>query len=71
MVHIKTVQRLEQGDSSVGIGIVVSALWVLGMHRRLGDLVAPETDQIGLQKDIRHLPRGFRKSRMQTDVTNF
>ena len=71
MVNIKTVQRLEKGDPSVGMGIVATALWVLGMHRRIGDLVAPETDQIGLQEDIKNLPRDFRKSRKQTDLTDF
>ncbi|MGC2741654.1 MAG: XRE family transcriptional regulator [Candidatus Angelobacter sp.] len=71
MVNIKTVQRLEKGDPSVGIGIVATALWVLGMHRRIGDLVAPESDQIGLQEDIKNLPRDFRKSRKQTDELNF
>ncbi|HWZ42924.1 MAG TPA: helix-turn-helix transcriptional regulator [Candidatus Saccharimonadales bacterium] len=71
MVNIKTVQRLEKGDPAVGIGIVTTALWVLGMHRRLGNLVAPETDQIGLQEDIQRLPRDFRKSRKQAAMTDF
>jgi len=71
MVNIKTVQRLEKGDPAVGIGIVATALWVLGMHRRIGDLVAPESDQIGLQEDIRRLPRDFRRSRKQSDEIDF
>ena len=71
MVNIKTVQRLEKGDPSVGIGIVATALWILGMHRRIGDLVAPESDQIGLQEDIRRLPRDFRRSRKQSDEIDF
>jgi len=71
MVNIKTVQRLEKGDPSVGIGIVATALWVLGIHRRIGDLVAPESDQIGLQEDIRRLPRDFRRSRKQSDEIDF
>ncbi len=71
MVNIKTVQRLEKGDPSVGVGIVATALWVLGMHRRIGALVAPESDQIGLQEDIRRLPRDFRRSRKQSDATDF
>jgi transcriptional regulator with XRE-family HTH domain len=71
MVNIKTVQRLEKGDPSVGIGIVATALWVLGLHRRLGDLVTPESDQIGLQEDMKHLPRDFRRSKKQTDMTDF
>jgi transcriptional regulator with XRE-family HTH domain len=71
MVNIKTVQRLEKGNPTVGIGIVATALWVLGMHRRIGDLVAPESDQTGLQEEIKNLPRDFRKSRKQTDKFDF
>ena len=71
MVNIKTVQRLEKGSPAVSIGIVATALWVLGMHRRFGDVVAPETDEIGLQKDIRNLPRDFRKSWKKQDTTDF
>jgi transcriptional regulator with XRE-family HTH domain len=71
MVNLKTVQRLEKGDPAVGIGIVAAALWILGMHRRLGDLVAPETDTTGLQEDIRNLPRDFRKTKSRNDKYDF
>jgi transcriptional regulator with XRE-family HTH domain len=71
MVNLKTVQRMEMGDPGVGIGILASALWILGMHRRLGDLVAPETDATGLQEDIGNLPRDFRKRRKRTDKYDF
>lgn len=71
MVNLKTVQRMEAGDPGVGIGIIASALWILGMHRRLGELAAPETDSAGLQEDIRQLPRDFRKTRKREDKFNF
>src|SRR5580693_9955830 len=71
MVNLKTVQRLENGDPTVGLGIVASALWILGMHRRLGDLVAPESDTTGLQEDIRKLPRDFRKTKSRNDKYDF
>lgn len=71
MVNLKTVQRMEKGDPAVGIGIIASALWILGMHRRLGDLVAPETDATALQEDIKNLPRGFRKRKGDADKYNF
>jgi transcriptional regulator with XRE-family HTH domain len=71
MVNLKTVQRMEKGDPAVGIGIVATALWVLGLHRRLGDLVAPESDSVALQEDIKNLPRDFRRSRKQTDKYDF
>lgn len=71
MVNLKTVQRMEKGDPSVGIGIIMTALWILGMHRRLGELVTPETDRTGLQEDIRHLPRDFRKTGNPPDNFDF
>jgi transcriptional regulator with XRE-family HTH domain len=71
MVNLKTVQRLEKGDPTVGIGIVAGALWILGLDRRLGDLVAPESDTTGLQEDIKNLPRDFRKTRKRADKYDF
>jgi transcriptional regulator with XRE-family HTH domain len=71
MVNLKTVQRLEKGDPTVGIGIVAGALWILGMDRRLGDLVAPESDMTGLQEDIKNQPRDFRKTKSRSDKYDF
>jgi transcriptional regulator with XRE-family HTH domain len=71
MVNLKTVERLEKGDPTVGIGIVAVALWILGMDRRLGDLVAPESDTTALQEDIKNLPRDFRKTRKRSDKYDF
>jgi transcriptional regulator with XRE-family HTH domain len=71
MVNLKTVQRMEKGDPAVGIGIVATALWVLGLHRRLGDLVTPESDAVALQEDIKNLPRDFRRSTKRTDKFDF
>ena len=71
MVNLKTVQRMEKGDPAVGIGIVATALWVLGLQRRLGDLVAPESDSVALQEDIKNLPRDFRRSKKTTDKFDF
>jgi transcriptional regulator with XRE-family HTH domain len=71
MVNLKTVQRMEKGDPAVGIGIVAAALWILGMHRRLGDLVTPETDATALQEDIKNLPRDFRKTKIRRDKYDF
>jgi len=71
MVNLKTVQRLEKGDPAVGVGIVMTALWILGMHRRLGEMVTPESDKTGLQEDINNLPRDFRKARKPRDKYDF
>jgi hypothetical protein len=41
------------------------------MDRRLGDLVAPESDTIGLQEDIKNQPRDFRKTKSRSDKYDF
>lgn len=62
MVSPVTVQRLEKGDPSVGLGIVASALWVFGMTQRLRDLVNPASDAIGQSEEIGRLPQRVRSS---------
>jgi transcriptional regulator with XRE-family HTH domain len=52
-VSIPTLQRLEAGDPSVGIGIVATALWLLQRDGQLASLASPETDQGALEMDVR------------------
>jgi hypothetical protein len=42
-----TLQKLEQGDSGVAIGIYVTALFVLGLISRLSDLTDVRHDDVG------------------------
>lgn len=43
-----TLQRLEQGDAGVGIGIYASVLQALGLLDNFKNLASPATDEIGL-----------------------
>ena len=52
-VTVPTLQRLEAGDPSVGIGIVATALWLIQRDGELGKLAAPEHDQGALELDVR------------------
>ena len=52
-VSVPTLQRLEAGDSGVGIGIVVTALWLIQRDGALAQLAAPELDQGAIELDIR------------------
>ena len=52
-VTVSTLQRLEAGDPSVGIGIVATALWLIKRDGELGHLAAPEHDQGALEMDVR------------------
>lgn len=38
------------------------------MQRRLGELLLPESDAVGLQLEIQRLPSGFRKSNTTSEV---
>ncbi len=57
LVNRETGMRLERGDPAVSLGVVASALFVLGMTGRLAQLAAPERDVVGLSEDLRRLPR--------------
>jgi hypothetical protein len=52
-VTVPTLQRLEAGDPSVGIGIVATALWLINRDGALRVLAAPEHDQGALEMDVR------------------
>jgi transcriptional regulator with XRE-family HTH domain len=52
-VTVSTLQRLEAGDPSVGIGIVASALWLIQRDGELGNLAAPEHDRGAIEMDVR------------------
>jgi hypothetical protein len=52
-VSVATLQRLEAGDPSVGIGIVATALWLIQRDDALQSLAAPEYDRGALEMDVR------------------
>jgi transcriptional regulator with XRE-family HTH domain len=52
-VTVSTLQRLEAGDPSIGIGIIATALWLLQRDGELQNLAAPEHDQGALEMDVR------------------
>jgi DNA-binding XRE family transcriptional regulator len=52
-VSIPTLIRLERGDPGIAIGIVVTALWMLGRTDALTHLVAPEMDRGALEANVR------------------
>lgn len=52
-VTVATLQRLEAGDPSVGIGIVATALWLIQRDGELGKIASPEYDRGALELDVR------------------
>lgn len=51
-VTVATLQRLEAGDPSVGIGIVATALWLIQRDGALAELAAPQHDLGALELDV-------------------
>ena len=51
-VSVPTLIRLERGDPGIGLGIVATALWLMGRTEALGDLAAPEHDRGALERDV-------------------
>jgi hypothetical protein len=41
----------------VGLAVLASALHVFGMTQRLAELIAPDTDRVGIGEDLARLPR--------------
>lgn len=58
-----TLWRLERGDPSVALGTFATAAFVLQLHTQLGNLAAPEKDDLGLSLDEKRLPQRIHRSR--------
>jgi len=56
----KTLWRLENGDPGVTLGILASALWVLGLEKELAGVAQPEHDEIGKYRERKRLPKRVR-----------
>lgn len=60
MVSPRTVARLEAGDPSISLGILLSALWMLQLHHRFSGIADPDADTVGKAMHIEQLPRRIR-----------
>ena len=52
-VSVRTVQRLEDGDPGVGMGVYAAALWLIGRADALPDLADPALDGGALELAVR------------------
>lgn len=55
-----TLSKIEKGDEGVSIGAYARILFVLGMIRRLSDLVDSAVDALGLELEVENLPKRIR-----------
>lgn len=58
-----TLQRIEEGDPNVGMGIYAAALQALGLLEGLGDVADPARDSVGQTLAIAELPSRARLRR--------
>lgn len=52
-VSVRTLQRLEDGDPGVGMGVYAAALWLMGRADALPALADPSLDHGALELDVR------------------
>jgi transcriptional regulator with XRE-family HTH domain len=71
MVSLDTVQRLERGDAGVGLGVVATALWALGLIDRLSALASPDHDTVGKGEELKRLPQRARAPRSSKSDLDF
>jgi len=57
----ETIRRLEKGAPGISIGTLSMVLLVLGERGRLGNLLAPSTDDIGEIISVHDLPKRVRE----------
>ena len=57
MVSRGTLLRLEKGSPEVAIGIYATALFILGLEQRLGNLADIRIDEVGLDLEEERLPK--------------
>ena len=67
----KTLSRLETGDPSVGLSVLVAALHVLGMESDLQMVAAPGNDTVGIFSERQRLPQRVRKKQTDKDEMDF
>jgi transcriptional regulator with XRE-family HTH domain len=52
-VSVPTLLRLEAGEPNVSLGVLATALWLIGRDAALGALATPKEDRGALELDVR------------------
>ena len=69
-VSRSTLQKIEQGDPSVSLGVYATVLFILGLSERIADLADAGTDSVGLQLDEDRLPQRVRGSKRRKEQSS-
>ncbi len=65
-----TIGKIEKGDPTTAMGSYGAVLFVLGMERRLSDLVDSMHDSLGRRLDDENLPKRVRTSRTRNEKSH-
>jgi transcriptional regulator with XRE-family HTH domain len=60
-VERRTLARLEHGDPGVGMGVFLTALWVLDLLATARAVADPAQDAVGVFMEKQHAPKRVRK----------
>jgi transcriptional regulator with XRE-family HTH domain len=52
-ISVPTLMRLEAGEPSVSLGVLATALWLIGRDAALATLATPKEDRGALELDVR------------------
>lgn len=52
-ISVPTLLRLEAGEASVSLGVLATALWLIGRDGMLATLASPKEDRGALELDVR------------------
>ena len=63
-VSVPTLVRMEKGDAAVGIGVYVTALYLMQRHKALGEVARPEADSAALAAEIAKAGSARRPSKL-------
>ena len=61
-----TLQKVEQGDPGVSLGVYATVLFILGLSERIAELADAGTDSVGFQLDEDRLPQRVRASKRRS-----
>jgi transcriptional regulator with XRE-family HTH domain len=68
LISRTTLTNVEKGDPGVSLGAYATVLFVLGFADRLGEIVAAETDAVGLALEEERLPERVRLPRVRSSL---
>lgn len=66
-ISAPTMVRLERGEPTVSFGAFAMALWALGLLNDLARVGDPRHDEVGLARDLEHLPKHVGRPRLDND----